>query len=598
MRIALAGEVAVTGIAEGSESDAASSGAPAVNRRAADPSAPTGADTFPGSTSPHQAVLLAVAAREVGRDDADDLVQETLLRVWRRRTTYRPDLGTPRAWLIGILLDRSPARRARRSARVAGGVMNDDELDSRLQAWGAQARDAAGGAAEPQRIASGGPERIASGGPRKVPPTGRSTRRSRLLPLVAAAAAVATLVAGVGAAQLGSAAGNTAVHTSDSGDVHSPVIPADSTAPNPSHTIGGTRSSSPQDGASSRSAQLSSTRDAVTSSTTGGYTGRSTPTETRTVTGTDAVIGSAIASPEPAGLQRIVFHGLSIDVPADWPLNARQCATPIQDTVLLPGAVFDCMSPTHPAVTSVEFQDGPSNLLRDTLRHIHTSTTSVDGHAAIRLTGQDPDSLQPYVIAVNVPSLPAQVVIRSPQQATAEALADSLAIAEVDPNGCSSRDAQLGVLPTGLPSARPGADSTLVPGTPTDVTICRYEAGLLEQSTVLDDADRTSLVELLNGLPAGLSRLAPNSYSPDICRSPATDPGALTGTIAFDSEAYLIHVHYQSGPTLDVVVRLGRCGTLGASNGTRTGQLTMDMQRLMTMAGSTQGMPEQVQPAG
>lgn len=429
--------------------------------------------------------------------------------------------------------------------------MNDDELDRRLRDWGTQAGDAARNPYGPAVT-------------HRVDSIDRpSARRSRLVPALAVAAAVATLVAGVRAAQSGgSAGGRTAVYATGSGDVY------------PSTGVSENRQSS--------ASATNSNRPSTSPVSNGGLQPNPSP-------------GPA---PVSAGQQRIVFHGLSIDVPADWPLNARHCVTPIKDTVILPGPVFDCMSTIHPAVTSVEFTDGPLDWLRDTLTDVRTSATSVDGQPATRLAGQDPDASQPYVIALNVPSLPAQVVIRSPQQAIAQALADSLAIADVDPNGCASRHARLGVLPTSQPPARPEADSTVVPGTPTGVTICRYEAGLLEQSTSLDAADRTSLVKLLNSLPTGLSQLMPKSYSPTICRNPASAPGSLTGLTALDSEAYLIHVLYQSGPTLDVVVRLGRCGMLGASNGTRTGQLTMDMQRLMIMAGSTQGMPEHLQPAG
>jgi len=119
MWTALAREVVVTGSAEGSESDAGSSSAlEGMNRRQAAGSFPSRsesstADRFAEWTAPHLAVLTAVAVREVGRADAGDLVQETLVRAWRRRETYRPDLGTPRAWLIGILLDRCRRHRAR-----------------------------------------------------------------------------------------------------------------------------------------------------------------------------------------------------------------------------------------------------------------------------------------------------------------------------------------------------------------------------------------------------------------------------------------------------------------------------------------------------
>lgn len=47
--------------------------------------------------------------------------------------------------------------------------------------------------------------------------------------------------------------------------------------------------------------------------------------------------------PVPASQKRMVFHGLAIDVPAGWPLNATQCGAPIKDTVILPGLVPACL---------------------------------------------------------------------------------------------------------------------------------------------------------------------------------------------------------------------------------------------------------------
>src|SRR3954451_5318126 len=71
-------------------------------------------DGFGAWAAPHLSALWALAAHEVGAGAADDVVQETLLRAWRRWSTYDAGRGTPRAWLVGILLDRSRRHRARR----------------------------------------------------------------------------------------------------------------------------------------------------------------------------------------------------------------------------------------------------------------------------------------------------------------------------------------------------------------------------------------------------------------------------------------------------------------------------------------------------
>jgi hypothetical protein len=52
---------------------------------------------FDALVAPHAAVLMAIAARLVGTDDAADVVQEALLRSWRRWSTFDPAKGTLRA---------------------------------------------------------------------------------------------------------------------------------------------------------------------------------------------------------------------------------------------------------------------------------------------------------------------------------------------------------------------------------------------------------------------------------------------------------------------------------------------------------------------
>jgi RNA polymerase sigma factor (sigma-70 family) len=94
------------------------------------PSDPAG---FAEWVSPHLGVLSALAIREVGPNDADDVVQDALVRAWRRRLTYRAERGSPRAWLVGVLLDRARRRRTRaarplRQQHVAGDGAVPDAL--------------------------------------------------------------------------------------------------------------------------------------------------------------------------------------------------------------------------------------------------------------------------------------------------------------------------------------------------------------------------------------------------------------------------------------------------------------------------------------
>lgn len=78
-----------------------------------EPAIPTTADGFANWVSPHLAALAALAERQVGAAAAADVLQETLLRAWRRRETFRPDRGTVRSWLVAILLDQARRHRTR-----------------------------------------------------------------------------------------------------------------------------------------------------------------------------------------------------------------------------------------------------------------------------------------------------------------------------------------------------------------------------------------------------------------------------------------------------------------------------------------------------
>jgi RNA polymerase sigma-70 factor (ECF subfamily) len=87
------------------------------------PAAPPSGHEFDALVAPHAVVLTAIAARLVGADDASDVVQEALLRAWRRWSTFDATKGTLRAWLAAIVVDR--ARRHRRGlarGRISSGA--------------------------------------------------------------------------------------------------------------------------------------------------------------------------------------------------------------------------------------------------------------------------------------------------------------------------------------------------------------------------------------------------------------------------------------------------------------------------------------------
>lgn len=93
-------------------------------------------DSFAGWVQPHLAVLSAVGHRLVPAGDVDDLLQETLLRAWKRHRTFDPVRGTPRSWLIAILFDR--ARRHRTRTRID---ILEPELSTLPHEWSADLVD-------------------------------------------------------------------------------------------------------------------------------------------------------------------------------------------------------------------------------------------------------------------------------------------------------------------------------------------------------------------------------------------------------------------------------------------------------------------------
>jgi RNA polymerase sigma-70 factor (ECF subfamily) len=93
----------------------------------------------------HARLLFSLIGRIV-RDDgeAEDILQEVLLRVWEKADTYDPVLGTPTAWLVRIArnraIDRIRALRSRPAAQPADELPPPspcDELDSSPERWAA-----------------------------------------------------------------------------------------------------------------------------------------------------------------------------------------------------------------------------------------------------------------------------------------------------------------------------------------------------------------------------------------------------------------------------------------------------------------------------
>lgn len=106
-------------------------GVASIDQNSLDATAPI--TSFASWLEPHLPVLTAVAIREVGGDNAYDLVQDTSTRAWQQRSNYRPDRGTPRVWLLTLLMDQARRRRvrhARHKVIVLTDALPDAPADS------------------------------------------------------------------------------------------------------------------------------------------------------------------------------------------------------------------------------------------------------------------------------------------------------------------------------------------------------------------------------------------------------------------------------------------------------------------------------------
>ena len=85
---------------------------------------------FPAAVEPHRRELLAHCYRMLGSaEEAEDLVQETMLRAWRARDRYDPDLASFRTWLYRIATNaclNALESRSRRPLPSGVGLPFDD----------------------------------------------------------------------------------------------------------------------------------------------------------------------------------------------------------------------------------------------------------------------------------------------------------------------------------------------------------------------------------------------------------------------------------------------------------------------------------------
>jgi RNA polymerase sigma-70 factor (ECF subfamily) len=82
----------------------------------------------------YAALVFGIAARSLGRATAEEVVQDVFLAVWRKASTFDPDKGAFRPWLLRIAHNRvlNELRRRGRRPRTESGV-NGHALDGVAQ---------------------------------------------------------------------------------------------------------------------------------------------------------------------------------------------------------------------------------------------------------------------------------------------------------------------------------------------------------------------------------------------------------------------------------------------------------------------------------
>ncbi|MCU1675465.1 MAG: polymerase, sigma-24 subunit, subfamily, partial [Frankiales bacterium] len=65
--------------------------------------------------------------------DAEDVVQDALVRAWRHRRRFDPSLGTPRAWLLTIVANEARRRRGPVVEPLLDAAVHDPAIDVDLE---------------------------------------------------------------------------------------------------------------------------------------------------------------------------------------------------------------------------------------------------------------------------------------------------------------------------------------------------------------------------------------------------------------------------------------------------------------------------------
>jgi RNA polymerase sigma-70 factor (ECF subfamily) len=71
------------------------------------------AEEFRVWVTPHLVAMGRLATRLTSPADGDDIVQEALVRAWRKRSQYDETRGSAQSWLLAIVADRARRHRTR-----------------------------------------------------------------------------------------------------------------------------------------------------------------------------------------------------------------------------------------------------------------------------------------------------------------------------------------------------------------------------------------------------------------------------------------------------------------------------------------------------
>jgi hypothetical protein len=259
----------------------------------------------------------------------------------------------------------------------------------------------------------------------------------------------------------------------------------------------------------------------------------------------------------PAGQRAVSWHGVQVFVPATWTLEDLHCHQAQSDTVVRPGARDDCLMPYVTGLTVVEFRAGAETVPG-------AREVEVSGHRGSRGTVPltEEDGVRAVLVLLD---LDVTVSVRSPDEAAAQAILDTIAVVDVDALGCASR------LPDTAPPPPevPGAADRVLPGEPARVVLCEYGDLQLERSGILPPDQVQALQAALDAARAGSSpSRSGTEVSPDLCPE-------------YDRAPLVVQAEYADGSSLQVFTRLNSCTGPDPDNGAR--QVVVDAEAIFPL---------------